>query len=282
MSLRQWDVIVGNPPYQTKSDKEDDKTQAIWHKFVEKSFEVVKENGYVCLIHPSGWRDIDGMFKNTQKLLKSKDIKYLEVHDRDDGVKTFNVQTSYDWHITKNAVYSGNTEILGYENTKEIVDISDMEFIPNGIFHEISQLIAKEGEEKVSFARDASNFHTQKEWMSKDKDNEFRYPCVYVTLKNGEISLWYSKFNNKGHFGVPKVIFSNGTSSPVIDIEGEYGLTQFSYAIIDSKENLKNIQKALNNENFIKIMDRCQLVGKHRYHYKIIASFRKDFWKEFV
>jgi hypothetical protein len=99
--------------------------------------------------------------------------------------------------------------------------------------------------------------------------------------KGGIPTFKYSSLNNKGHFGIPKVIFSNGSAvSPIIDY-GEYGLTQFSYAIVDDVENLNKIKTALENEVFVKeIMGFVGLGDK--YNRKIISKLRKDFWKEFL
>lgn len=278
----KFDVVIMNPPYQKKSNSSNTKTQAIWDDFVRKAFEIVKNHGFVAAIHPSGWRDIDGQFKEIQNILKSKNIKYLEIHDRNDGVKVFGVQTAYDWYVVENSDTTGLTNILGHDKKEYHINISKMEFIPNGMFNDIISLIAKKGEDKVEVARDASNFHTQKPWMSNVKTDEFKYPCVYTILKDGTINLWYSNTNIGGHFNIPKVIFSNGSSKPIVDANGEYGLTQFAYAIIDKNSNLEKIKEAMENKQFIEIMDKCQLVGKHRYHYKAISMFRKDFWKEFV
>ena len=54
----------------------------------------------------------------------------------------------------------------------------------------------------------------------------------------------FLQFRKKSHFDTPKVIWSNGLGTyPIIDKNGDYGLTQFSYAIIDKREKLNNIEK---------------------------------------
>ena len=70
----EFDVVLGNPPYQEKVGP--NKTESLWNKFVKKSFQVCKENGYVSLIHPNGWRNIDGKYKDVQQLIKEKNLKY--------------------------------------------------------------------------------------------------------------------------------------------------------------------------------------------------------------
>ena len=95
------------------------------------------------------------------------------------------------------------------------------------------------------------------------------------------MKCFYSS-EKKGHFDIPKVIWSNGLGTyPIIDENGEYGLTQFSYGIIDDKENLNNIKLSLENTNFIKLMEYVKFTN-NKYNYKIISLFKKDFWKEFI
>jgi hypothetical protein len=137
-------------------------------------------------------------------------------------------------------------------------------------------------EEKVNVLHSESDYAHRKDYISKQETEEFKYPVVYVTYKDGSIKFNYSKLNQKGHFDIPKVIWSNGSATiPIIDTNGDYGTTQFSYAIIDNVENLENIKIALSNEYFkSKIMLFKGLADI--YNYKIIATFRKDFWKEFI
>ena len=58
----------------------------------------------------------------------------------------------------------------------------------------------------------------KKEQMSKTQTTEHIYPCIYLTYKDGSYKLWYSNTKSKGHFGIPKVIFSNGRNfNTIID-----------------------------------------------------------------
>ena len=81
---------------------------------------------------------------------------------------------------------------------------------------------------------------------------------------------------------VPKVIWSNGLGTyPVIDSKGEWGLTQFSYAIVDTVRNLNYIKTAMNNPSFIKLMGYVKFQN-HKYDYRVISFLKKDFWKDFL
>ena len=160
--------------------------------------------------------------------------------------------------------------------------MDNIEYIPNGEIESFNSIIANENERKVNLIYSRSAYGTDKKNMSNEMLGDFVYPCIYTTQKDGTINLKYSNTNQNGHFGIPKIIWSNGVaSSLVMDLEGQYGLTQFSYAITDSEENLHKIHEAMNSQKFINLMKFAD--GKqHKYKYKVISTFRKDFWKEFI
>jgi hypothetical protein len=281
--VEQFDIIVQNPPYQTNNPGEK-KTHPIWDKFVKKALDITIEGGYNVNVHPSGWRNVDGRFKDTQVLLRNKQMLYLEIHNEKDGLKTFGAETRYDFYCVKNVENKNVTKILSQSGLIEFVNIFSKEFIPNDNFDKVFKLVAKEGEEKVEILSDSS-YHTQRtELMSKEQTEEFKYPCVY-TVKSGDIiTLFFSSLNDKGHFGISKLIWSNfriSSAGSVIDFDGKYGLTQFSYALVDVKENLPTIKTVFDSKEFRSLMEDCA-VADMSINRKIIATFRKDFWKEFL
>jgi type I restriction-modification system DNA methylase subunit len=278
----KFDVVLGNPPYHKKVGPK--KTEPIWIKFVEKSFDICKEDGYVIMIHPSGWRNVDGNFKRIQKLILSNSVKYLEMHNEKDGQKAFNATTSFDWYVVKNKKNENlETEIKGWDNNKTLINLKDFNFIPNGKIKQVLSLVAKDNEEKVSIVHSYSDYETRKPHMSKIRTEEHIHPCVYTTLKDGSINVYFSTTKNNGHFGVSKLIWSNGmASTPFIDFDGGYGLTQFAYAIIDDVDNLPLIKKVLDSDIFLNLIGYCYMSSGDRYNRKILATFRKDFWREFL
>ena len=278
----KFNVIAGNPPYQASSGKGGAHT--LWDKFVTKSLELLKADGHLCYVHPSGWRNVEGTFKDIQLLFRSLQVQYLELHDTKDGQKIFGVTTPYDWYVIKNCPTTSPTQLKCQDGVSKVVDISKLEFVPNGMFDEIQSLIAKEGEETVELLYDCG-YHTQRDYMSKTRTKEFKYPCVkYLSRTKNEIDLYWSSTNEKGHFGVPKVMFGSAADvgKITIDYDGEYGMCEFTAAIVGhSKEELENIYKALTSDKFKQVMLNCQF-NRQMYNKKVIALFRKDFWKAFV
>jgi len=116
--------------------------------------------------------------------------------------------------------------------------------------------------------------------MSKEQSDVFKHPCVYYTYKDGTSQLRYSSIKN-GHFGISKIIWSQGISTPIIDENGEYGVMNFACSIVDEPKNLPFILKAMLNPEFIKLMLFSNGISGQRYDKKAISLFRKDFWKQY-
>lgn len=287
----KFDLIIQNPPYsylketdKNKSSK-NPKTQPMWQFFVQKSLKLLKEGGYMVMVHPGGWRDLDGVFKETQNLLKEKSILELHMFPFKSGLDMFKAKTNFDYYILKNEENKGCiTEIHCENETIERLNLLDLDYIPGENISMINSLFAKKDEDRVNIISD-STYHTQqgekKGFLSKLKNDKFKYPVVYMVSFKNEPSFWYSSIN-KGHFGNKKVIWANGSSGVIIDNNGEYGLTQFSRAIVDDVENLYNIKKALESEKFIKEVMLFKNGLGHKYNNKVISMLKKDFWKEFI
>ena len=94
----------------------------------------------------------------------------------------------------------------------------------------------------------------------------------------------YSKVNNKGHFGIPKVIVGEtGMENAINDFDGKYGMTQDSFGIlINSKEEGDNIIKALNNPIFVDLIRVSCCWSNFRIDYRLFKEFKKGFWEKFV
>jgi hypothetical protein len=279
----KFDVLIGNDPYQEKVGPK--KTEPLWNKFFHKRISLLKEGGYLSLIHPSGWRNISGKFKDVQEVIRSKKVSFLSIHNEKDGMETFGAETRYDYYVLQNIPNDESETLVRFQDgeMKKLL-LGNMEFIPNGGIDLLNSLLAKEGEEKVTVLHSFSNYETRKSWVSKTQNDEFIYPCVYTVNYLSQPTFYYSSTNENGHFGIPKVIWSNGRISSVgsyIDDTGEFGLTQFSYAIVDEVENLPFIKRTLDSLKFKKLMELCA-VGQLTINHKVISTFRKDFWKDFI
>lgn len=280
----KFDVIVGNPPYNSSHIVENGAAgrHTLWDKFVTQSFELLVDGGWLCYVHPAKWRQINNKLG---KLLMSKNIIHIDIHDIRDGQKVFGVTTPYDWYVCQNADNLGITNIRCSDGSIVTMDIRELNFIPNSMFDEVYNLVAKFSEDQIGLLKPLTPYHMGKDHMSNTKDNEFIYPCIkYVSKVTGEKTIWWSSTNELGHFGIPKVIFGCGASTGkiIVDDKGEYGHCNFSVSFTgETIEDLYGMKKAFESEEFKIIMDACR-VTRQEYNKNLIATFRKDFWKDFV
>jgi hypothetical protein len=211
-------------------------------------------------------------------LIKNKQILYLEIHNSDDGMKTFRCATRYDWYVLHNTNYIDQTEIKDQNNIISKINLNEWKFIPNMMFNEIKELI--NNTDKLDVNNYRSNYGADKKWVSKSKTQEFKYPVVYSINKNNELSLRYSNTNKNGHFGLSKFIFSNGAGF-YCDVDGNFGLTQWSYCIYDNKNNLEKIKNAFLTKKFNDIKNAIQL-DSSSYNIKVMKLFNKCFYDNFI
>ena len=275
-----FDIIVGNPPYQITVGKRNSKP--IWNLFVIKFIDNLMIDGYLLFVHPSGWRSPCGVYRDVYDKIMSKNLIYINMNDYKKGKDIFDVGTNFDYYLLQNNKKKQLIKVIDINDREYNMNFNKWSFIPSGCFKLYEKVLALNGEKKVNILHDYSSYETRKKWMSKTKTNKYKYPCCYtITSKNNMRCLYSSK--KKGHFGIPKIIWSNGLGTyPFIDKEGKYGLTQFSYAIVDTIKNLKNIEKAMNSKKFLKLMEYGKIDQDHKYNYKIIKLFKKDFWKYFL
>jgi hypothetical protein len=276
--LGQFNIVIGNPPYNMKTSGGYGKRD-LWPDFVELAIDgLVAQNGYLVFVHPSRWRQPeDDLFLLFQK----NNLIYLEIHDDNDGKKTFGATTRYDWYVLQNGEYNGETIIKDENGKNNVLDITKMFFIPN--FHfDIIQNITQNGQEHLEIVFSCSDYETRNDWMQKEQDDVFSLPCVYSRYQDGSTKFWYSS-EDKGMFGIPKVIVNVARYPyPMLDWEGQYGMCQNTFGIqIDSKEEGEQIVRAINTDLFQELLVATRW-SNFQINWKMFKYFKKDFWKEFL
>jgi hypothetical protein len=279
--LGGFDAVIGNPPYQ---DATQSLNGTLWDKFVAYAITHLNDDGFLCYVHPSGWRDVSGKFKYVQQLLYSKNLVYLEIHNVADGIATFKATTRYDWYVLQNTSIYRTTTIKFEDGVCMDVDVRQLAFIPNAQFTIVCGLLAGDGVVKCTVIHHSASCEMRKPWMSTQKNNIHIYPCIYTINVKSEPRLAYSAKCDGAGMGISKLMWSNGSIKSVgsiIDYVGEYGLTPYAYGIADDTVTLPNIKAAFDSSKFRRLMEHCA-VGRTSVNYKVIALFRKDFWREFV
>jgi len=271
-----FDAVIGNPPYNDASNNKGS-GHKIWDKFMKKSIEdwLIKK-GYLLYVHPPLWRQ----YKNKLfDLVRNNNLIYLEIHDEKDGIKQFKCATRYDWYLLRNNDYNNKTIIIDEYGNKNIIDINKWKFIPNSCFNELKKIIDMKNPHEIIHSESA--YEKRKKWINDKKNKEYKYPVIYSIYKDKSTKKTFSNRNDKGHYGISKVIFTpNLGLNNILDEDGKYGLSQWVVGITGKPDELKNISKIFTNTRFKKLLKSIKFGMYYNKH--ILRMFKKDFWKEFI
>lgn len=126
-----FDVILGNPPYNKggirshtgKQLLEGEKSETIWTKFIEKSFEWLKPDGFLVFINPLSWLKKSHSLHNE---MLEKHIVWLKLWDNIKSLATINGKISISLFILQNTLNSTNkkTDIISEIQSKKLTTTS--------------------------------------------------------------------------------------------------------------------------------------------------------------
>ncbi len=289
--VEKFDLIIQNPPYQEVVGIK--KTQVLWPKFVMKSFSLLKDGGYLNFVHPGGWRFLTD--RSVQEIKKVREIysnyKILEASffTYKDGFEIFGANTDFDIIFLKKIISDGDVLVNTHIDGEIKINIKKFNTIPTDNIKLYQRLVAGENDEKIELLYSRSLYGSDKSNTSAIENDEFRLPVIYGYPLKG-IKTIYSNID-KGHFNINKVILIRASTNSILDIDGEYGLSQYAFAIVDTDENLKTIKKVVDSDDFKKL--KAYFIGVVSQNtnaaidapgnmFKIIKEFKKDFWKEFI
>ena len=282
-NIEGFDAVIGNPPYNLYGATNTGNT--MWQHFTKASLNIfLKADGYLLYVHPPGWRKPNNKRSTLYGLYKLMAVEnqmlYLSIHGLKDGEQTFNCGTRYDWYLIQKKPNNTKTIINDEKGNRLIIDMNNFEWIPNYNIDMIEKILAKGNEEKCPVIR--SSISHQSKWVSKIKTDEFKYPCIYSTPIKG-IRYMYSNINDKGHFGVSKVIFSeSGMNNPIIDMKGHYGMTHNAIGIkVDNQKEANDLINALTSKKMKILIDSCSY-SLFRIEWVLFTYLKKDFWKDYL
>lgn len=313
----QFDVIVGNPPFNADQTHEGKKGGGanLWPKFVEKSLDgdLLKPDGFLLFIHPALWRkppsERSAVSSLYRKMTHDNHMLYLEIHNKLDGKRDFGVQTRYDYYVIQkrppNRDRGYMTEIKDQTGkVHESVDLSKWHFfLPNHSFEMIEPLLLPPSEVNVNMSSNIVLFSrcqygSDQSWVSDTPDEDHKYPVIHSTPKSGARILWSSKINTMTisveqnervpMFGVPKVIFGeSGIHEVILDTEGKYGMTQgaIGLKILRDKSNCcieeeaRQMKNVLESREFHTILDAMSF-SNFRIDWRMFLYFCPDFYKK--
>lgn len=160
MSL-QFDVIVGNPPYQNAADSTVSGMRGSlknsYSVFIEQSLDLLKPNGHLVYVCPPGYLKVTSMKKKSAlyERIRQLNLVYLNF-DCKKHFPTVNLPSITSFVLQNNTNYK-HTRIIT-EKTDEYVNIKDHPVIPlncsSDTLNKINKLVSQD--QQFSFVRDDS------------------------------------------------------------------------------------------------------------------------------
>ena len=261
----KFDYIVGNPPYNidggiktptnTKQNKRED-GKTIYVDFINKSLELLRENGFLNLIIPSLWLKPDkaGLYKTLTNLKIHKLVNL----STSETFKLFNykaqIPTSY-FLIENDKIENDKIEndkiIPIYDKfTNDFVEYKlEKNFpIPIHSITIINKLLKYINDPLIQSLRYyKTNTPSKNSKLSDISNINYTHKNIKTcTLNNLTPNLIINYSNISGHYNyIPKLILANKMYGfPYLDISGEYGIsTRDNYVILDKDYSINKLRE---------------------------------------
>jgi hypothetical protein len=267
----QFNLVIGNPPYnKPKKDKKGNNCNPLWITFTELAVnKLVKEDGYLLYVHPPLYRKIGHKLWN---LMNSKHFQEIHMFSMEKSSELFKAKTKVDWYLWKNTSIKTDTTIVDERNYICCLNLIDKAFLPNHSLDDVYKVFS--GECEVIY-NCAYHHYTHKDYMSEVKTDTHIYPCVYL-INNRGVEYYWSSRNDRGHFGIKKVIMSMGTGKAILDYSGEFGMCEISFGIpISNKEEGEKLIAYFASESFKNILSAVKWKTV-QIDYKLFRKLNKN------
>lgn len=220
----EFDVILGNPPYQINSKESNKRAEKLWTKFIGKSNGLLKDGGILSFVTPTSWlsgsKNISKGSYGVMDLFLENNLTYIEKGFKFENVS---IDTHY-WIMKKNSNYT-NTIVFD-SNTNEIKTINLRNgFFPSDLNNEKTSIIEKIFNMDSFDWIPATSMYTK--WRKGATNEETNVNTILTYVKGGNYEntqfAYFSKECKPELNSVKKVIIPlSGAEkfSPFIDING--------------------------------------------------------------
>ena len=258
-NVDKFDIILGNPPYNSGGIREEGKkgrisqlkgNKTIWPEFIKYSFDHLKENGWLISINPLSWLKKNHIIHN---LMFDKQIYYLELLTDSYSKKIINASIQISNLIIKNSknnnkvltekIFHGKSNLLYKDKVLLNKDITTP-LCYDTIINKLLILCNKYGLIKY-YSYNKKSDNSNKVLQSKLNKNKV-YGLETYTFKDGYI---FKELTEKQDIiNKPKLLlcYKSSLYNGLID-NGKYGICGRNnfYILNDNLEDLKVIKRYL-------------------------------------
>lgn len=277
-----FDIIVGNPPYNQGGVGKGG--GVFWKYFVDKSFKILNNNGYILMIHPTGWRkptSINASAGDIWKLFKNYNLMFLKISDK--KIPGF---PRVDYYVLNKNTKQQDTEVINIfelnQITKSSLNLYTLPFIPHLINKEVLSIINKILNKK------GERFNIIYNQVIKPKKGDKITVGVphahYFDINNKNYQEKYSLYLTKpDYISHPKIIMTYNSGKKPAYLYAKYyskelGTTNNTmYQIIKKADNKNNLVSFLNSRliHFILKITQYSSPPNYKNEFNILNMFAK-------
>jgi hypothetical protein len=277
--LEGFDVVVGNPPYN--KDGVGKGGGVFWKEFVFKSFRLLNEDGFLNMVHPTGWRKPKGIRPSAGDvwdLYRQNNLIYVKISDEKiKGFPTVDFYTVQKNKLYKNTFVKNKFQDLEFDGN---IALNNFSFLPHLINNKaisiINKLINNNGE-KLEIKYDQSFKPTKADMNESGLPHSYfydgeKYLIAYKSynvlpdyLNQSKIIMTYSNGKKKGN------LYAKFFEKPI----GNTRNTMF-YLTKDS-DNVQSLVSFLNSKiiKFLLLITQYSDSPNHKNEFKILNLIAK-------
>ena len=200
--IDKFDIIIGNPPYN--KDGTGKGGGVLWKDFVEVSFKMLNDDGFLVFIHPTGWRKPIGERASAGDVwneFKKYNLVFLKISDT--KIPNF---PNVDYYVVQKTKKQTSTHIINKFEDHVFdgkINLNKYEFIPhlinNEVFSILNKIMNRRGD-KFNVVYDQSFKPTKEDMQTKGTahtyyydPNSKNYLLVHKEYPNGSIPEYIKK-----------------------------------------------------------------------------------------
>ena len=289
----KFDIIIGNPPYNSNGFKKVPTNNALskkndgvtlWGQFIKKSLLLLQDNGYINMVVPSIWMKPDKA--KMYHLLTKHKLHYIKCFTNTETNRIFKgqAQTPTCYFLMQKSQQSEFIQIYD-EIYNKYVDFNFIHgsSIPLKGHSIINKLLPYTRDKNIgNFKVHKSNTPSKLNHVQLVKDINHPYINVKTTKLNKLTPELFFEYSNKpcAFYGEKKIILAHKMYGfPYLDLSGEYGISNRDNYIITgySDEDLKKICMFLNCKLVMYIYETTRYRMKYleRYAFEFIPNILK-------
>ena len=267
-SIAQFDVIVGNPPYNAPNINGRANGSTLYPRFIECCAPLLAPGGYQVFVHPGMWRKPGNRLHD---LMFGRHIHYLEIHTNIDGRLLFGASTRYEWYILQNCSSDHSLSVVRFDDgiINEHMHITQSTpFLSNHGLSIIEKVRAK------SLEIGAMNVRCGGSSVSSSCVDEptlkYQYPFINSTSITKQALIKYSARKHTNQQMMKVIFANNGHIVPYYD-PGYFGATQQGlYQLVTSRDEGINLCRFLQSRIMQYIVGACKW-SMFRTEYEMFA-----------